>query len=301
MFTDIDGEIRYYVDDIATYAGLVKFNGNYYYINSTLKAVKNCTYGISNAKANGLLPAGEYQFGADGKLIIKNGLVTDDDGEIRYYVNSVATYAGLVMDSEGNYYYINSTLKTVKNCKYYITRTNGLLSAGEYQFDADGKMVVKSGLVTDDDGEIRYYVDGVAVYAGLVQDTEGNYYYVNSTLKAVRNCKYYITRTNGLLSAGEYQFDADGKLIIKNGLVTDDDGEIRYYENGIAVYAGLVQDTEGNYYYINSTLKSVKGSYTIYEGRANGLLTAEDFTDTDVLGQACKNVEFDENGRMITE
>ncbi len=217
--------VFYAEDGIAAYAGLIKDEeGNYYYINSTLKAVKNCTYGIGAAKTNGLLPAGEYSFDADGKMIIntsKNGLCRDADGEIRYYVNGEEIYAGLVKDEEGNYYYINSTLKAVKNCTYGIgaARTNGLLPAGEYSFDADGKMIIntsKNGLCRDADGEIRYYVNGEEIYAGLVKDEEGNYYYINSTLKAVKNCTYGIgaARTNGLLPAGEYSFDADGKMII---------------------------------------------------------------------------------------
>ena len=217
--------VFYAEDGIAAYAGLIKDEeGNYYYINSTLKAVKNCTYGIGAAKTNGLLPAGEYSFDADGKMIIntsKNGLCRDADGEIRYYVNGEEIYAGLVKDEEGNYYYINSTLKAVKNCTYGIgaAKTNGLLPAGEYSFDADGKMIIntsKNGLCRDADGEIRYYVNGEEIYAGLVKDEEGNYYYINSTLKAVKNCTYGIgaARTNGLLPAGEYSFDADGKMII---------------------------------------------------------------------------------------
>ena len=217
--------VFYAEDGIAAYAGLIKDEeGNYYYINSTLKAVKNCTYGIGAARTNGLLPAGEYSFDADGKMIIntsKNGLCRDADGEIRYYVNGEEIYAGLVKDEEGNYYYINSTLKAVKNCTYGIgaARTNGLLPAGEYSFDADGKMIIntsKNGLCRDADGEIRYYVNGEEIYAGLVKDEEGNYYYINSTLKAVKNCTYGIgaARTNGLLPAGEYSFDADGKMII---------------------------------------------------------------------------------------
>ena len=254
LVIDEDGEIRYYVDGVATYAGLVQdAEGNYYYINSTKKAVKNCKYGISEAKANGLLPAGTYEFGADGKMIdppdqeetpdpseptepevpaVKQGLVTDGDGEIRYYVDGVATYAGLVQDEDGNYYYINSTKKAVKNCDYTIgeAKANGLLPAGKYQFGPDGKMIdppgaevnpdpeepaLKQGLVVDEDGEIRYYVDGVATYAGLVQDAEGNYYYINSTKKAVKDCKYAIgaAKTNGLLPAGVYEFGADGKMI----------------------------------------------------------------------------------------
>jgi hypothetical protein len=150
---------------VATYAGLVQdAEGNYYYINSGKKAVKNCTYSVSESKANGLLPAGKYEFGADGKMInvptdepdteapdtpvepepVKNGLVIDADGEIRYYVDGVATYAGLVQDAEGNYYYINSGKKAVKNRTYGISeaKANGLLPAGKYQFGADGKMIL---------------------------------------------------------------------------------------------------------------------------------------------------------------
>ena len=73
-----------------------------------------------------------------------NGLVFCSDGNIRYYVNGVATRAGLVQDSQGNYYYINSTLKAVKNCTYAFnaTMSNGLLPAGKYQVDADGKLIL---------------------------------------------------------------------------------------------------------------------------------------------------------------
>ena len=140
----------------AVYAGLVRdAEGNYYYINSSRKAVVNTSYSISESKANGLLPAGRYEFGADGKMInppvvdpdepdenVKQGLIWDEDGEIRYYVDGVATYAGLVLH-EGNYYYINSSKKAVKNTGYNIgaAKTNGLLPAGRYFFDADGKMI----------------------------------------------------------------------------------------------------------------------------------------------------------------
>jgi glucan-binding YG repeat protein len=156
------------------------------------------------------------------------GLVFDADGAVRFYRNGIAVRAGLVRDSAGNYYYINSTLKAVKGCTYAIgaANTNGLLPAGTYTFDAEGKMmnppaeepevpVVKEGLVKDDDGEIRFYKNGVAIKAGLVQDAEGNYYYINSTLKAVKNCSYAFSTAmgNGLLPGGTYQFDAEGKLI----------------------------------------------------------------------------------------
>lgn len=168
--------------------------------------------------------------------VIKQGLVFDDDGEIRFYVDGTATYAGVVKDDEGNFYYINSAKKAVKNTSYSIgaAKTNDLVPAGRYDFDANGVMtnppepetepvteeptepVIKQGLVFDDDGEIRFYVDGVATYAGVVKDDEGNFYYINSTKKAVKNTSYGIgaAKTNDLIPAGRYQINAEGKIIL---------------------------------------------------------------------------------------
>jgi hypothetical protein len=82
--------------------------------------------------------------------------------------------------------------------------------------DPSDPPAVKQGLVKDEDGEIRFYKDGVAQYAGVVKDDEGNLYYINSTKKAVKNCTYSISeaKANGLLPAGKYQFNADGKMIL---------------------------------------------------------------------------------------
>ena len=148
----------------------------------------------------------------------KNGVYLDIDGEIRYYVNGLAKSAGLVQDSEGNYYYINSSKKAVKSCNYVISNDNGLgFSNTTQKFDESGKMIIKNGLCFDEDGEIRYYVNGVAkASAGLVQDGEGNYYYINSSKKAVKSCNYLISKDNGLGFAGTYQdFDENGRMIIK--------------------------------------------------------------------------------------
>ena len=73
----------------------------------------------------------------------------------------------------------------------------------------------KEGLVIEANGDVRFYENGVAVYKGLVQDGEGNYYYINSSKKAVKNCTYGVTKTNGLLPTGAYAFDADGKMIVQ--------------------------------------------------------------------------------------
>ena len=271
---DADGEIRYYVDGVATYAGLVKDDeGNYYYISGNgCKAIKDRSYYITFT--NGLLPEGTYKFGPDGKMIIKQGVVLDADGQIRYYVNGEAIYAGLVQDKDGNYYYISGNgCVAIRDRSYYITFTNGLLPEGTYKFGSDGKMILKRGVVLDADGEIRYYVNGEAVYAGLVKDTEGNYYYISGNgCVAIKNRSYYITFTNGLLPEGLYKFGADGKMLIKQGVVTDADGQIRYYVDGQSIYAGLVQDKEGNYYYISGNGCVAIRNRSYYVTFTNGLL-----------------------------
>ena len=165
------------------------------------------------------MPAGKYTFGADGKMIIKEGLVFETNGDICYYENGIKVAKGLVQDEYGNYYFINSTLKAVKNCEYAFSteKANGLLaSGGKYTFDADGKMIVpENGLVFEEDGDIVYYENGVKVAKGLVEH-EGSYYFINSTLKAVKDCEYAFSEkaSNGLLPAGKYTFDADGKMIL---------------------------------------------------------------------------------------
>ena len=52
------------------YAGLIEIDGDYYYIGSNYKATVNATKTISAARTNGLLPAGTYEFGPDGKMVL---------------------------------------------------------------------------------------------------------------------------------------------------------------------------------------------------------------------------------------
>ena len=281
-----NGDIHYLENGKLIAKGLVQdTDGSYYYISSTYKALKDTSYGIGANKSNGLVPEGTYTFGPDGKMIVPDttlqGLIIDADGNVRYYVDGEPIYAGLVEDGEGNYYYINSSKTAVKNCSYGVTRTNNLLPEGLYEFDEYGRIVLPDttlqGLIIDADGNVRYYVDGEPIYAGLVQDGDGNYYYINSSKTAVKNCTYGVTRTNDLLPEGLYTFGADGKMIIEvpeaveDGLVIDDFGDIRFYIGGVAVYAGLVQDGDGNYYYINSSKTAVKNC-TYGVTKTNGLL-----------------------------
>ncbi len=290
-----NGDIAFYKDGKTVYAGLVKdSDGNLYYINSTKKAVKNCSYNISAAMTNGLLPAGTYEFMADGKM--KAGLVIEENGDVKFYKDGKPVYTGLIQDEDGNLYYINSTKKAVRGCKYYVgeAMANGLMPAGTYEFAANGRL--KEGLTFEDNGDIAFYKNGKTIYAGLVQDKDGNMYYINSSKKAVKNCTYPIgeAMANGLMPAGTYEFMADGRL--KDGLVFDDNGDIKFYKNGKPIYAGLVEDENGNLYYINSSKKAVKNcSYPISAAMSNGLMPAGTY-EFMADGKMKNGLVFEDNG-----
>ncbi|MBQ7345280.1 MAG: phosphodiester glycosidase family protein [Oscillospiraceae bacterium] len=494
LIRDDDGEVRYYVDGVATRAGLVRDDdGNYYYINSSLKAVKNCTYTIGAAMTNGLLPAGTYRFDANGVMIDPPYVECEDHKWGQWVVTTPATEAAAGVETRecawcdvsetreipklehvhawsewvvttpateistgvetrtcatcgetetqlipmlncthtwGDWIVMTAATDTSVGVEKRACTTCGATESQEIpMLDEPVDPSVKNGLTWDDDGEVRYYVDGVPTRAGLVKDAECNFYYINSTLKAVKNRTYTIgaAMTNGLLPAGTYQFDAEGRMIdppvdvckvhfwgewtaitdttetrrchycgttetqeisgqeppaqecahswgewivttpatetatgietrtcslcgatetqeipvveppveecahswgewvvttpatetatgvetrtcsqcgatetqeipmvekpvdpnVKNGLIKDEDGEIRYYVDGVPTRAGLVQDDEGNYYYINSTLKAVKNcTYAFSDAMSNGLLPGGTY-------------QFDAEGKLI--
>ena len=64
-----DGTLYYYVDGVKSYAGLIEIDGDYYYVNSSCKVVTTSHYWVNHT--NGLMPAGFYDFGTDGKMIRK--------------------------------------------------------------------------------------------------------------------------------------------------------------------------------------------------------------------------------------
>ena len=240
---DYKGETYYCVAGIIQEgAGLVRIDGDYYYFRtSTSTAVKARAYWIT--VTNGLLPAGQYTFDADGKMVnppivtpdpdpspepgVKNGIVAEN-GSLYYYENGVLTGAGLIQIGNDYYYVRTSTGEVVHGRSYWVTDTNDLLPAGPYTFDTDGKMInppvvdpnpdpdptpdVKNGIVAEN-GSLYYYENGVLTGAGLIQ-LNGDYYYVKtSNCEVVHGRSYWITVTNGLLPTGQYMFADNGKLI----------------------------------------------------------------------------------------
>ena len=232
----------------------------------------------------------------------------DDDGAFQnvtgFYDYHGATYLGDhgvrvqypgLIQVDGDYYYFKSDNTMVKGREYYVSKTNGLVDAGKYTFDADGKMVIKSdaeklnGIVKETPETWYYYVDDVKTYAGLIE-IDGDLYYVKSNFEVVHDTAYYISKTNGVLPQALYNFDADGKLIIKpeaerkNGIVKETEDTWYYYVDDVKTYAGLIE-IEGDLYYVKSD-KTVVHGQEYYISKTNGIKPQGKYT-------------FDSDGKLV--
>jgi hypothetical protein len=135
----------FYINGVKQYAyQLIRDdNGDFYFIGDYNKYVVNKTMYISAARLEGTgLKAGDFAFGADGKMIIKQGANADG----YYYINGVKQYAyQLIRDDNGDFYFIGDHNKYIVNKTMYISaaRLEGTgLKAGVYAFDANGKMII---------------------------------------------------------------------------------------------------------------------------------------------------------------
>ncbi|MBR5760523.1 MAG: hypothetical protein IKX87_00705, partial [Lachnospiraceae bacterium] len=132
-----DGKLYYYSNGKKAHRiGLVEWKGDYYYV---LDRGTLATGFVGVTNTHGLLDMGTYEFGSDGKLIMKNGFV-EENGSTYYYVNGRRGYAGLI-EVDGNLYYVKGTGEIAKG-RYYISNTNGLLPHKDHAiFDTDGKFL----------------------------------------------------------------------------------------------------------------------------------------------------------------
>ncbi len=281
---------------------------NYYYFGEDGKAYKATeeTDEYVIEKTNGYdLPAGNrYRFDENGVIVhfagCPNGIYWDAVSQHYYYcVDGVILANGLMRIGEYYYYAKTSTGAFVRNQSYWVTKTNGLLDEGIYNFDNEGRIVFpeeqekKNGIVSEN-GSLYYYENGALTGAGLIR-LDGDYYYVKtSNAEVVHGRTYWITVTNGLLPAGQYAFADDGKMIdppvvdptpdpdpepepdpkpeVKNGIVSEN-GSLYYYVDGKLTGAGLIQ-LGGDYYYVKTSNCEVVHGRSYWVTLTNGLLPA---------------------------
>ncbi|MBE6643759.1 MAG: hypothetical protein E7612_00100 [Ruminococcaceae bacterium] len=197
---------------------LVEIDGEIYLVKWSGKVATNETRVIDKTKTNGLLTAGTYEFGSDGKLF--TGVKAGSDGILYYYKDGklgTRIYNSELVEIDGAIYLVKWSGKVAANETRVIekTKTNGLLAAGTYEFGSDGKLF--TGVKAGSDGILYYYKDGklgTRIYNSELVEIDGAIYLVKWSGKVAANETRVIekTKTNGLLAAGTYHFDENGKL-----------------------------------------------------------------------------------------
>ncbi len=181
---------------------------------------------------------------------------------------------------------------------------DGFSGVEYYRFNADNyrglllqdaatqpSVSIRNGLWRDTDGEIRYYVQNEAQFVGLVSDSNGAYYYIDETKKAVRGESRRVDRfrANRLLPVGTWSFGEDGAMTnaptllagddMLNGLIRLANGTVQYLQNGEPTFAGLVRSDAGDYYFIGPSKRALSNiTYTFPTKYTNGLLPAGTYT-----------------------
>ena len=291
---------------------LVEYNGNYYFINTGFKIAKDTKLYLSETFVEGktfadgrAIQPGTYQFDAEGKMVIpelKNGVVDDC-----LYINDVKQLAYQLVEFEGDFYFINDGAHRIaKNTKLYLsekfvegkTFADGrAIQPGTYQFDAEGKMVIpelKNGVIDD-----CLYINDVKQLAYQLVEFEGDFYFINDGAHRIaKNTKLYLSETfvegktfaDGTpIPTGYYEFDADGKMIVKNGVYGD-----YIYKNGILLNRYQLVEFDGNFYFINDGNKIAK-NLTLY--LSERFVEGKTFADGTPIPAGY--YKFDAEGKMI--
>ena len=259
-------------------------HGQWFQVDGKWYATKKYIYYVQTGFVNMQNQAGET--GWYWHLFDENGVWQEDyvglyryNGEIYYILNGIRNSTVGLVEENGYYYYISpDDAKAYRNRTAWINKTNGLVPAGRYTFDNEGRMVnppvvkpdepdvtIKNGIV-EENGGLYYYVNNVLqLGAGAVKltDEQGKvfYIYVRSNGQLAVGA-FWVADGNGLLEAGQYVFDVDGRYYkpedqpivpdAKNGIYLEN-GKYYYYVNGVMQKnAGVVKLTDelGLTYYI---------------------------------------------------
>ena len=260
----VEGADTYWIanGENVAFPGLIRINVgseaqphyHYYYFGEDGKAVKNGNYKVD--KNNGLpLPAYRYCFDADGVIIhdkdtSKNG-ICPGDGSKYYYVDGVKVGEGLICVGGAFYYARTSTGEIVRNCDYWIAKTNGYpIEARTYHFDADGKMVI-DGFV-DINGGTYYFVKGECA-KGLTKIGEDYYFFNAGSGMMYKDANMWVPANDYGVEPGMHYFDAEGKMFVPNvetGVkkIVAENGKLYFTIDGVKMANGLYE-LDGAYYF----------------------------------------------------
>jgi len=289
-----NGGLYYYENGKLAYKGLIPYNGGYIYVRSNGQLAVGLSW-VSYFGEGVDFTEGHYYFDKDGQMV-SSGIY---DGYMFINGKRVDRYA--LVELDGDLYFVGDYRKIAVNKSVYLTEeylvgftnTDGTpLTPGWYDFDAEGKMVIKHGIY---DGFM--YINNIKVERYALIEFDGNYYFVGDYRKIAVNKSVYLTEeylvgftnTDGTpLTPGWYDFDAEGKMVIKHGIY---DGFM--YINNIKVERYALIEFDGNYYFVGDYRKiAVNKSVYLTEEYLVG------FTNTDGTPLTPGWYDFDAEGKM---
>ena len=305
-FTGIKDDYFYKKDVMQKAYQLVEFEGDFYFIGDRHEIIKNKTAYLTEARINGLtyadgtpIAVGYYDFDENGKMIMREGVVGN-----HIYKDNVMLKAYQLVEVNGEFYFIGDRHEIIKGREAYLSeaRINGLtyadgtpITAGYYDFDEDGKMIMREGVVGN-----HIYKDNIMLRAYQLVEIDGEFYYIGDRHEIIKGRKAYVSeaRINGLtyadgtpITAGWYEFDENGKMVILNGVVDN-----HIYKNNTMLKAYQLVEVDGEFYYIGDRHEIIKGRKAyVSEERINGLTYADGTPIT------AGYYEFDADGKMIIE
>ncbi|MBE6807060.1 MAG: hypothetical protein E7527_03465 [Ruminococcaceae bacterium] len=274
-------------------------HGKWFQVDGNWYATKKYIYDVQTGFVNIQNQAGETAW--QWHLFDENGVWQEDyvglyryNGEIYYIQNGIRNSKVGLVEENGYYYFISpDDAKAYRNRTAWINNTNGLVPAGRYTFDNEGRMtnppVVnpdlpdgptegKNGIVAENGGLFYYVNDVLQKGVGAVQltDEQGKtfYIYVRSNGQLAVG-SFWVSDGNGLLETGQYVFDTDGRYYksedepdtpdLKNGIYYEN-GKYYYYVDGVMQKnAGVVKLTDENglvyYIYVSTYGNLATGNY----------------------------------------
>ncbi|AXQ78741.1 glucosyltransferase [Streptococcus chenjunshii] len=267
-------------------------NGNQYYYGPLGDMYTNNYYAFGSqwryfdadgVMARGLVTVnGVTQYFDENGYQIKGELVTDSDGNIRYFdANSGAMAVNtFIKRGANNWYYFNAQGRAVKGAQtiagqrlYFdengvqvkgrlVSDNSGRLSyyhpdSGEltvsrfattgnnvwYYFDSNGYAVTGSQVINGQN--LFFNADGRQVKGNFAQDEAGNNYYYDANSGERVNAKFATTGNNVWYYLDENGYAVTGPQVIN--------GQILYFNtDGSQVKGNLVTDANGNKYYYDA-------------------------------------------------
>ncbi|SEF19521.1 dextransucrase [Streptococcus gallolyticus] len=204
--------------------------------------------------------------------------VTENGAFLPKQMTSDTAQTGFYYDGTGMTYYSTSG--------YQAKSSFVLYNGNRYYFDENGHMVTG---MRDIDGQTYYFLpNGIELCDAIYEDANGNQYYfgksgnryaghyyafettstVDGVTKTTTNWRYFDE--NGVMARGlvkignDYQYYDDNGNQIKGQLVTDKDGNTRYFKaDSGAMVTGEFALVNGDWYYFDENGVAVKGAQTI--------------------------------------